>query len=276
MNLFEALLYGAVQGITEYLPISSSAHLILLPKFLGTQDPGLSFDVFLHAGTLASTLIYFRKDWLQVAQEGIQLVSKSGKKIPLNQNLFVLIALGTVPALIAGALAHKWVSTVLRGNQVLIFTLTFGGFLLWGVDWWRERRSKKATRPLKAARITDAVWVGVAQCFALVPGMSRSGSTMIGGRLLGFDRASAARLSFLLSGPITAAALIFELRHWRELLQESIGVGPLVVGAVSAFVFGWLAIDGLLKLLRRFGYASFAVYRVLLAIVIYKVLGTAI
>ncbi len=267
MNLLEALLYGAVQGITEYLPVSSSAHLILVPKFLKTPDPGLSFDVFLHLGTLCSTLLFFREDWAMVFRQAFHPPGKG------EQNLFLLILIGTIPALIAGALIHKQAETIFRGNQVLMITLAVGGILLFGVDFWREHVTPVG-RPITQAGVKDAIWIGISQCFALVPGMSRSGSTMIGGRLMGLDRAAAARFSFLLSAPVTAAALIFELRKYRELLESNVGVPAMIVGGVSSFVFGFLAIGGMLKLLKRFGYLSFAIYRVALSFVIYKVLGT--
>jgi undecaprenyl-diphosphatase len=262
MTYFEAFLYGAVQGVTEYLPISSSAHLILLPKFLGTRDPGLAFDVFLHLGTLCSTLIYFWSDWRGILS---QLAGKPRKGDALP---WQYIAVGTLPALVAGAGLHHWVETVFRGNAVLVTTLVVGGLALFLADHFAPRK-----RTLGKAGLRDAVWIGLAQCLALVPGMSRSGSTIMGGRLLGFDRTAAARFSFLLSAPVTGAALVFELRKWRELTGDGIEVGQLLVAGGASFLFGLLAIGGLLKLIRRFGYLSFAVYRVGLAVVIWRVLG---
>ncbi len=259
MTYFEALLYGLVQGVTEYLPISSSAHLILLPKFLGTEDPGLTFEVFLHLGTLSATLAYFWRDWVSVMhpahwsrQRGVS---------------FRAIAIATVPALIAGAVLHDLVETVFRGSEVLMCTLVIGGVILWASDRFMRRR-----RELTELTIKDALLIGIAQCFALVPGMSRSGSTITGARLLGFSRDSAARFSFLISAPITGAALVFELRKWRELLDGPVAWDSLLIAGVSSFVFGWLTIDILLKLLKRFGYLSFAIYRVALALTIYFVL----
>jgi undecaprenyl-diphosphatase len=126
----------------------------------------------------------------------------------------------------------------------------------------------KRTRELKSLKMKDALIVGAVQCLALMPGVSRSGSTMTAGRALGFNREAAARFSFLLSAPVTAAALVFELRKWRELLEPTIGVDCLLVGAVSSFIFGWLAIDVLLKVVRRYSYLSFALYRAGLAAVL--------
>jgi len=286
-----ALVLGLVQGLTEYLPVSSSAHLILAPRFLGVADPGLAFDVFLHLGTLAATLIYFRSDWLMVFRSlpvraffGAPLSPRLwlGDAQPLNGGqtplwlalnggqtpLWLAIALGTLPALAVGSLAHSWIESSRRGNALLATTLTLGGLALYFADRFGPR-----ARELKDLKLRDALWVGTIQCLALVPGVSRSGSTLIAGRLLGFDRASAARFSFLLSAPVTAAALLFELRKFNELLASVSGFTPLLVGALAAFVSGWLAIDGLLRLLRRFGFLSFAIYRVVLAAVILKVLG---
>jgi undecaprenyl-diphosphatase len=274
MTYGEAILFGALQGLTEYLPVSSSAHLILLPRFLETRDPGLAFDVFLHAGTLASTLVYYWRDWKELfaGLPGIgrwferRAVGRGAEALP--RNFWKWIVLGTVPALLAGALLHRLAEEQLRGNAVLASTLALGGILLWAAD-----RFAGGKRPIQQLNWKTALGVGLAQCLALVPGMSRSGSTMMGGRLLGLDRAAAAKFSFLLSAPITAAALVFELRKWNEVVADLNGVGPLVAGALSAFLFGWFAIDGLLRVVRRFGYASFAVYRVALAAVIWAVLG---
>lgn len=282
MSYFEALLYGAVQGIAEYLPISSSAHLILLPKFLGERSYGLAFDVFLHLGTLMATLIYFWREWRQTLAtvpliggwfkpkrpsmpgDGSGVAPASWEE-PVDWKLIVI---GTIPALIVGALAHKYIATVLRGNLVIIITLTLGGVLLFVSD-----RFFKQLRTLRQLDRYGALWVGIAQCFALIPGISRAGATMTGGRLLKLDRASAAKFSFLLSAPVTAAAVVFELRHWSELVNGPIGLGPLLVAGFSSFIFGMIAIGGLLRILRRFGFGSFALYRICLAAVIYFVLG---
>lgn len=247
--MLEAILYGAIQGLTEYLPVSSSAHLILLPKFLGERDPGLAFDVFLHLGTLMATLLYFRNDWLALLRGRLD---------------WRPIAIATIPALAVGALAHGAVESTLRGAGVLVFSLSVGGVVLYLAD----RLSPRA-RDLGDIRIRDAVWIGVGQCLALIPGVSRSGSTITAGRLLGFDRGSAARFSFLISAPVTGAAVVFEMRKWGELIDGPVGAPALVAGGLAAFVFGWIAIGGLLRLVRRFDYLSFAVYRVGLAGVVW-------
>lgn len=267
MTYFQSFLLGFVQGLTEYLPISSSAHLILLPRLMGFPDPGLAFDVFLHLGTLGSTLIYFRKDWWEM------LCSLKPRK-PHNPGQsgtpkglsWKHVVLGTVPVLAVGAVVHPWVSTVLRGNEVIVASLSLGGVALWLID-----ARCKQNQNLTQLSYTAAGWIGLLQCLALIPGVSRSGSTIIGGRLLGLDRASAARFSFLLSAPAVMAALAFELRHWSEFvtLGHEIGWGCLALGALSAFVSGCLAIGGVLYLVRSFSYLSFALYRVALAGIVY-------
>lgn len=255
MSYSEAFLYGLLQGITEYLPVSSSAHLILLPRFLGTKDPGLGFDVFLHFGTLLATLLYFRKDWQ------ILLVNLLQRK--KDKRLLFCLVVGTIPALVAGALFHHWVESTLRATSVLVATLSLGGVALHLLD----RRGRKS-RTLDGLRIKDAWWIGFAQMFALIPGVSRSGSTMMGGLALGLTRDAAARFSFLLSAPVTAAAIAYEGLKLRKGLPAQMDLSVYAVAGISSFVFGWLAIDGLLKIVKRFSYFSFAVYRVVLALVI--------
>ncbi len=259
MTYFESFLYGAVQGVTEYLPVSSSAHLILLPRFLGTKDPGLTFDVFLHFGTLLATLLYFWREWWGIVKP------HSGFREAVSWKYIVL---ATIPALVMGGLFHHWIETLLRGNLWMCTTIAVGGLSLFAADYLSKNK-----RELDVMRHRDALWIGFIQCLALMPGFSRSGSTMMGARLLGFDRNSAARFSFLISAPVTLAAIVFEMRHWRELFLGDIPLDHLLIAGFSSFVFGCIAIGGLLRLLRRFGFLSFAVYRVTLAIVIFKVLG---
>jgi undecaprenyl-diphosphatase len=265
MNYFDAIIYGAVQGLTEYLPISSSAHLILLPRVLGHEDPGLAFDVFLHFGTLFATLFYFWREWASIALTlpGMGFM-KTAKFQPVPTVSWKLIVVATFPALLAGALLHDLAETVFRSPVVLVVTLALGGVLLVLVD-----RFCRSTKTTEQAGWKDALGVGLAQCLALVPGMSRSGITITGARFLGFDRAEAARFSFLISAPVTGAAAVFELRKWHEVFVPGTDYLMVFVACFSAFVFGALAIGMLLRLLRRFGFMSFAVYRVLLAVVIF-------
>lgn len=252
MNTWEAIAYGAVQGITEYLPVSSSAHLILFPKFMHWEDPGLAFDVFLHLGTLLATLIYFRRDWF------LFLLGKAEVK-PIH------IVLGTAPALLVGFLIHHWVETVFRGDHIIAIALFIGGLMLWISD---RRGSKQKEVSQITAR--DALVIGCVQCLALIPGFSRSGSTILAGLLLGLTRPAAARFSFLLSAPITAAALVYEL---KKLISGGFGadLGWTQLGwaTVSSFLFGMLAISALLRWIRRVSYGVFAIYRTALAFILF-------
>ncbi len=262
MSPFDAFWFGLVQGATEYLPVSSSAHLLLLPRVLGTPDPGLAFDVFLHVGTLLATAVYFFKDWLEILKN--PLPKKDGKRT-LS---WVHLAIGTIPAVVAGALLNGWISTHLRSLWILWITLPVFGVLLWWVD-----RKRPVLRELGDASLKDLWIIGCMQALALVPGVSRSGSTITASRLLGFGRAESARISFLLSLPITLGAVIYESRHWNELMNSISGAGPLLIGTVTALISGALAIHFLIKWVSKTSFAIFAVYRVLVAVLVALLLG---
>ncbi len=263
MGIFESILYGFVQGATEYLPVSSSAHLLLLPHVLGKSDPGLAFDVILHLGTLLATAVYFFRDWLLILMNPLPKADR-GAKAHLS---WVHLIVGTLPAVIAGVLLNHWIKENTRSLAILWFTLPAFGFLL----WWVDHRSSQE-RNLRETSLRDAFLIGCMQCLALIPGVSRSGSTMTASRLLGFNRADSARISFLLSLPITLGAVVYEARHWQEVAASVQGVEPLVFGCLSALVFGALAIHVLIKWVSRTGFAVFAIYRALLAGLIFLLL----
>jgi len=265
MGHFEAILYGLVQGATEYLPVSSSAHLLILPRVLGTADPGLAFDVILHLGTLLATAVYFLKDWLAIARNPVPKARVEGGFAHLS---WVHLIIGTIPAVLAGLLLNHWIQDHTRSLKVLWFTIPVFGVLLWWVD-----RVKPMNRKLEDAGLKDMFLIGCMQSLALVPGVSRSGSTITASRLLGFSRAESARISFLLSLPVTLGAIVYEARHWHELVASVQGVTPLLLALLSALVFGALAIHILIKWVSRTSYAVFAVYRVILAAVIAVFLG---
>lgn len=263
MGFAEAVLYGLVQGVTEYLPVSSSAHLILLPKFLGHEDPGIVFDVFLHLGTLCATLLYFWKDWwdlLRPDRMRANLTKKQGVAVPL-------LVVATLPAVIAGLVFHHEAETIFRGEGVIVVTLVLGGIFLYLADRFATR-----ARPIEEVTWKDALGVGLFQCISLIPGISRSGSTMMGGRIFGLERAASARLSFLMSAPITAGAILFELKkNGSELFTSGISMPVLFVAFFSTFFFGMVSIGFLMNLLKRFGFLSFTIYRIALAAVVYFV-----
>jgi undecaprenyl-diphosphatase len=260
---FQALVLGLIQGLTEFLPISSSAHLALAPWFFGWQDPGLAFDVALHFGTLIAVLWFFRKEWAQLISAVISMVRKRRVETVEEKRVIFLI-LATIPGAIGGLLLEEKAETVFRAQALTATTLIVMGVILWAAD-----RFSRMTRELTTMRWLDALLIGTAQVVALVPGVSRSGSTISAGRLLGFNRESAAIFSFLMSMPITAAAIVLKV---PEVLRESGVSAPLIVGVVSAALSSWLAIAVLLRYVARHSYGIFALYRIVLGVVVLALL----
>jgi undecaprenyl-diphosphatase len=264
MTLWQAIVLGIVQGLTEFLPVSSSAHLALTPWLLGWDDPGLAFDVALHLGTLVAVVWYFRAEWVQLTAAAWRLVTTRRMAGDAERRV-VLLGLATIPAGVAGLLAKDWAETVFRAPALTAGALIVMGTLLWAADKWAP-----AARGLETLTWRDALVVGAAQMFALVPGVSRSGSTITAGRALGLDRQSAAVFSFLLSLPITVAATAVKV---PEAIAEY-GVSlPLVAGVVSAAVSSWLAIAVLLRYVSRHSYGLFAVYRWVLGLAVFALLA---
>ncbi|GMV11474.1 MAG TPA: undecaprenyl-diphosphatase UppP [Gemmatimonadaceae bacterium] len=263
MTVLQALVLGILQGLAEFLPISSSAHLALAPWAFGWNDPGLAFDVALHLGTLATVLWYFRKEWGALLRSGVDIAGKRRVETPEEWRVVFLI-IGTIPGAIAGLLLEDAAETAFRAPALMATTLMIMGILLWAAD-----RFMPQGRSIAELTWRDALLVGVAQACALVPGFSRSGSTITGARLLGIDRTSAAVFSFLLSMPITAAAAILKV---PDAVREGISL-PLVVGVVSAALSSWLAIAVLLKYVSRNSYGIFAVYRLALGVAVLLVLA---
>ena len=258
MNVFHALVLGIVQGLAEFLPISSSAHLSLVPYVFGWEDPGLAFDVALHLGTLAAVLWYFRAEWLRLVKAGFDIV-RTQRVSGDEQWRAVFIVIATIPGAIGGLLLEKYAETVFRAPALTAVALIVMGGMLWAAD-----RFAPQTRPLNALRWTDALWIGIAQVFALIPGVSRSGSTMTAGRALGLDRTAAATFSFLMSMPITAAAAVLKV---PEAVREGITL-PIVVGILASAVSGWLAISVLLRYVSTRSFGVFAAYRLALGLAV--------
>lgn len=263
MTVFQALVLGVVQGLAEFLPISSSAHLALAPWAFGWQDPGLAFDVALHLGTLVTVLWYFRREWGALVMSALSILAQRRVQSPEEWRVVFLIV-GTIPGAIAGLLLEDAAETAFRAPALMATTLMVMGVVLWACD-----RFSSQARGLRDMTIRDALLIGLAQACALVPGFSRSGSTIAGARLLRLDRTSAAVFSFLLSMPITAAAAILKV---PEAVREGVSL-PLVVGVVSAALSSWLAISVLLKYVARHSYGVFAVYRLALGAAIFAVLA---
>ncbi|MDP1857050.1 MAG: undecaprenyl-diphosphatase UppP [Gemmatimonadaceae bacterium] len=263
MTIFQALVLGIVQGLAEFLPISSSAHLALAPWAFGWTDPGLAFDVALHLGTLVTVLWYFRREWVALIRSAWRILQRRRIETPEEWRV-VYLSIGTIPGAIAGLLLEEKAETAFRSPALMATTLMVMGVFLWAADRFMDQR-----RSIDDMTWRDALLVGLAQACALVPGFSRSGTTIAGARLLGLDRTSAAVFSFLLSMPITAAAAVLKV---PEAVREGITL-PLVVGVVAAAVSSWLAIAVLLKYVSRHSFGVFALYRLALGALIFAVIA---
>jgi undecaprenyl-diphosphatase len=254
MTPLQALVLGIIQGLAEFLPISSSAHLVLAPWLFGWEDPGLAFDVALHVGTLFALLWYFRAEWLRLLSAAVVVCRTFSLQGPEERRL-AYIVVGTIPGGIAGILFEQKADVAFRAPALVASALILLGILLWLAD-----AACPARRSLDGIRWRDALLIGVAQAFAIVPGVSRSGSTITAGRALGLDRESAAVFSFLLSMPIIAGAAIHEL---PRLSHGTASTTALLIGVAAAAVSGWFAIAVLLRFVKQHSYGVFAVYRVL-------------
>jgi len=259
MNLLYATLLGLLQGVTEFLPISSSGHLVLAETFLEVDQGGLAFDVALHLGTLLGVVIYFRRDFLLMFTALVN-PRKLEEEAREQRFLALYICLGTMPAVLAGYLLKDTAETAFRTAVLIAVTLAGAGLRLLLAD-----RLGKRQRGMKAIGLADVAVIGVAQAFALVPGVSRSGITMTAGLFMGVNRMAAARFSFLLSAPVILGAGVYNLpaifRHGTEPGQQ----GFYLAGFLAAAVSGYLVIAFLLRFIQTHSFAVFAYYRLALA-----------
>jgi len=258
MPVWQAVVYGVVQGLAEFLPISSSGHLALLPWLFGWEDPGLAFDVALHWGTLAAVLLIFWKDWIRLIAAGL-----FGRGSATDRRLFWGLVISALPAAIVGKLLDKWAEENLRSPLLIAGTMATMGIILWLAD----RVGRKA-RTLEEMTLPRAFSIGVAQAAALVPGVSRSGATISTGLVLDFTRDDIARFSFLMSTPIIFGAGLVKLPKMVGEMragQGSLTWTALAAGFVAAAVVGAAVIRWMLDYLRRHTYAVFAWYRLAVA-----------
>ena len=264
MTNLQVIILAIVQGLTEFLPISSSGHLVLVPYFFAWTDQGLAFDVAVHFGSLLAVLAFFRKDILALIKGGLQVLG--GKVETVESRLALGIALGTVPASIAGLLFADWIEMNLRSPFVIVFTLSGYAVLMILADKLGRRE-----RDISHVTIRDALFIGVAQALALVPGTSRSGVTITTARMLGIERQDAARFSFLLAVPVILLATGYSL---IGLLGSDAPVawGQLAIGVVVSAIVAYLSIEFFMRFVSTIGLLPFAVYRLLLAGVIVYVL----
>jgi len=261
MTILQAIVFGAVQGLTEFLPVSSTAHLILLPWFMGWPDPGLAFDVALHLGTLVALLIYFRADWIALIASALGILR--GRTQTPNARMAILIIAATIPGAAAGALFEHKVEDALRAPQLIAVMLIVMALVLVAAEIVGRRK-----KTLDDISWGDAITVGVAQAFAIVPGVSRSGSTISAGLFLSMKRDTAARFSFYLSAPIIAGAVGKKI---IDILKSGLAVdqlNPFIIGIVSSGIIGYLAIAFLMRYLQTHNTYLFVIYRIALGIVV--------
>jgi len=275
MSELEALLLGVVQGLTEFLPISSSGHLIIVPWLqeytflIENEQFNKTFDVALHAGTLVAAIAYFRREVVALTRGFLEVVASRSISTPA-QRLSVAIAVGTVPAVIAGGLFADLFEEHLGEPWMIGIQLILFGWLLLYADKLPQRKN------LEGATVRDGLYIGLAQVLALAPGTSRSGITITAGRWLGLDRDGAARFSFLMLIPIVAGATVFKA---ASAIQEGLpsGVaGPMIVGTIAAAISGYLAIAFLLRLVRTSSYRPFVYYRYAAGAAILLIIATGL
>ena len=274
MSIFHAIVLGLVQGLTEFLPISSSGHLILAPWLFGWNDFNdiaiqKAFDTSLHLGTLIAVLFYLRTDLVPYVREGIKVVvapKKANKTVGRRAWMFVLSA---VPAGIAGAIAEDWITEKLGTPALVAISLmVFGAVLIWA-----DRQV--GTRDVDTFSTRDALLIGAAQVIALNPGTSRSGITITAARKFGFSRDAAARVSFLMSVPVIGGAVLLKL---AKLAKDGIPDGlltPMIVGIIAAGISGWIAMWGMIRLLRSRSFTPFVMYRFVAGFSVLALLATS-
>lgn len=260
MELANVVALALLQGLTEFLPISSSAHLILLPKLVHWTDQGLAFDVAVHFGTLAAVVAYFRHEVITMLRDW--LGSLTGKGHTAESRLAWAVGVATIPAALTGLLFHDAIETYLRSPLVIAAT-TIGFGLLLG---WADICSKRV-RDERSIGWRDVLIIGIAQAIALIPGTSRSGITMTAGMMLGLTRQAAARFSFLLSIPIIVLAAAYET---KKLIEASVPPDwiSLLLGTLVSAISAYLCIHYFLKLLDRTGFMPFVLYRLVLGAVL--------
>ncbi len=266
-TVVQALIMGIVQGLTEFLPISSSGHHIIVPFLFGWDDAfinSLAFSVMLHLGTLVALLVYFRADWLRLVPAGFAAIRDRSFRGDPDRILAWLLVAATIPAAIAGFLFSDIIEGQIRQVGLVAVMLVVGAAIMWTADHLGSR-----AKDVGDVTFPVAVGIGAAQALALVPGISRSGISISAGRFAGLDRPAAARFAFLMATPITAGAIVFEA---RKLITGESGVAveivPLIVGLVASLVSGFLAIHFMLRYLRTRSLDIFVWYRLVLAAIV--------
>ncbi len=264
MSWLQIVVLAIVQGLSEFLPISSSGHLVLVPSIFGWTDQGLAFDIAVHFGSLVAVVIFFRDDILELLRGTGEIIMRRPKNF--RTRMVWSLGIGTIPAAVVGLLFAGWIAANLRDPLVVVCTLAGYGILLALVDRFAARE-----RDFTDIRIRDGLLIGMAQVLALVPGTSRSGITITAGRLLGIKRQDAARFSFLLSAPVILLATIYEL---VILITGDVAVAwdNLAVAALISGIVAYISIEFFMRFVSVIGLLPFAIYRLVLASVIFYVL----
>jgi undecaprenyl-diphosphatase len=269
MSLLHAIILALVQALTEFLPISSTAHLTLFPWLLHWQDPGEAFDVALHAGTLVAVLLYFFRDWLTLALCGLGMkypAAATSQEVATHRRLFWYMVLATIPGAILGKLFHHQIEDQFRQPLIIACSMIVVGLVM----WWADSKSR-LSRKIEASNLGDALTIGTAQALALVPGVSRSGITISAGLFRGFTREAATRFSFLLSAPIIAGAVAVELPKLIKLHKAGeldLPLSTLLVSILVSGVAGYFVIAFFLRYLQTHTFKVFVVYRIVFGIIV--------
>lgn len=262
MQIYQSIVLGIVQGLTELLPISSSAHLFLIPWFFNWEIPE-SFDVALHFGTLLAIGIFFFKDWIELIQGGLKTITKKEKST--EGRLFWYIVIATIPGGIIGFILDKYAEGILTQPLIIAIALIVMGIILYIVDKNAKNKTDYENLSFKQTFI-----IGLSQALAFIPGVSRSGITMTTGRLMGVKREAAAKYSFMLSAPIVLAATVFKLNEFIEYfaIANITGIIAFIMGVLASFIVGILVIKFLLEFLRNRSFKVFAIYRIVIGILV--------
>lgn len=266
MNGLQALILGIVQGLTEFLPISSTAHLRIVPHWLGWADPGAAFSAVIQLGTLLAVLLYFREEVATLLKEGVRSLWKRNLWLSQESRMAWSIVFATFPIVILGVAFKDFIETEARDLKLIGGSLIVFALLL----FLAEKRSAQ-NREIASLGLKDILIIGVCQAFALIPGCSRSGSTIMGGFFLGLNRESAARFSFLLGLPAIAGSGLLELLTLIERGLGATGGFNIGMGIGAAFVSGYLSIAFLLRFIKRYGTLLFVIYRLILGTLILSV-----
>ena len=265
MSVLHAIVLGIVQGLSEFLPISSTAHLRIVPEFLGWKDPGAAFTAIIQLGTMAAVLLYFRSDLWKIARTWLASLRNPELRGELDARLGWYLILATIPISVFGFVFRDQIEHGARDLYLIASTLIVFGLILLAAD-----RAGPKERGVETIDRRDGLSIGFAQALALIPGVSRSGATITAGLLRGLDREAAARFSFLLSVPAVVLSGLFELRHAGG---ESTAIGALVVATLLSFVVGYASIAFLLRYLVSHSLTAFVVYRIGLGVLVLVLLG---